>query len=110
MPDPSEYGPPTGEVEILRIADIVSAAFAIAPDDAHIVEKMYRTRAAMSSGPLDRGLYIWHRIREPRGETARAYLVEFDGTPEGYLYYVQKKSDAAAPFDLHVSDLIALTS
>ena len=58
----------------------------ITGDDDAVVEALYRSRARGVQGYLDRGPYVWGRIREPRDYTSRGYLIEGDDGPEGYAY------------------------
>ena len=70
---------------MIGLRDAEGEVRAITPADADLITSLYRTRAAASAGMLDRGDYVWHRIREPRGDAARAFLVERAGRPEGDL-------------------------
>jgi len=76
--------------------------------DHAIVEQLYTRDAAQHNGPLDRGPYIWARVRTPRGETTRTFLVERDGTAEGYVILRYDRADKVA-YDVQVTDLVATT-
>ncbi|MHC4990279.1 MAG: GNAT family N-acetyltransferase [Planctomycetota bacterium] len=82
----------------------------IGPDDESAVVELYSRRAAATAGMLDRGPYIWNRVREPRGERANGFLFLEDGRPQGYVFYrlVDTKT-AGFTYDLAVTDMAALT-
>ena len=42
------------------------------------LQEVYATYAAELSGHLDRGAYVWRRVRKVENEPARGYLVETD--------------------------------
>jgi predicted acetyltransferase len=67
-----------------------------------------------SNGPLDRGPYIWNRVRQPRGEAAHGYIVHDGGRPAGYIYYLIKDGSPGSPggegMYLQVTDIAALTA
>ncbi|MBK7579012.1 MAG: GNAT family N-acetyltransferase [Myxococcales bacterium] len=75
--------------------------------DATAIEAAYRAHAARQNGYLDRGDYVWQRIRAPRNEPARGWLVEVDGKVEGYVYVRQKS--AGLSYELTLTDLSAVT-
>ncbi len=82
----------------------------LTPDDEPAVEQTYRRRARLTSGWLDRGDYIWYRVRSPAGRPARGFGVEVDGALEGYAYGVETRVDPRSDFfELHLSDLVATT-
>lgn len=88
----------------------------ISPKDDRAVRALYQERAIRSAGNLDRGDFIWFRVREPRGVKAHGYIVANPATKkaEGYVYYVQKESGVPADLahsalSLHLTDLVALT-
>ena len=72
-------------------------------------EAMYRKLACEQPGTLDRGGYIWNRVRGPETDPPRGVIVEGPRGAEGYLYVKQL---AAAEFthDLLVRDLVVTTS
>lgn len=78
-------------------------------DDTAMVESMYREVARHEPGNLDRGEYIWRRIRHGRDIPSLGAVVERDGRPEGYLYYVQKEAEPWG-YSLEVRDLVALNA
>lgn len=72
------------------------------------VETTYREAARHQSGYLDRGAYVWNRVRRPNQETARAFGVQGPGGLEGYVY-VRLGSPARMPLELALSDFVART-
>lgn len=76
--------------------DSVSVRPATDVDDGAIVA-LYTSVARDADGALDRGGYIWHRIKNPRdGAIAYGYVVApaaGAGPLEGYFYYSQKRND-----------------
>jgi predicted acetyltransferase len=57
------------------------------PDAASAVEALYRTTAAERPGYLDRGPYVWRRVRENRqGEAYPGFGVFGSSGLEGYVY------------------------
>jgi predicted acetyltransferase len=80
----------------------------IEPTDEANVILAYTEHARDVPGHLDRGEYIWSRIRNPRGEVGRGYLIERGGRVDGYVYMYQKRV-APPEFDLRVTDLVALS-
>jgi predicted acetyltransferase len=73
------------------------------------VEAAYRSWAATRAGALDRGDYVWRRIRAPREGVARGFLVRGDAGVEGYLYAVQRPNPGAT-HDLLLTDFVTLTA
>jgi predicted acetyltransferase len=78
-------------------------------DDTASVGHAYEEVARRSDGWLDRGPYVWRRVRSPRGENARGFCVEVDGRLEGYLYALEKQT-ASLRFELRTTDLCATTA
>jgi predicted acetyltransferase len=80
-------------------------------DDHPTLRALYDARAKTAPGQVDRTRYFWVRIHEPAsGEDARAYIVEGDAGPEGYVvvWYKAGASPLAAN-ELTVRDLVART-
>jgi len=85
------------------------AVVAIGAGDAGEVEALYRHVASQRNGYLDRGPYVWQRVREPRAsDAARGYLVRgASGDLEGYVYLTHRGSEADR--QLVVTDFAART-
>jgi predicted acetyltransferase len=75
--------------------------------DLPMAEALYRKKASRFDGHLDRGPHIWRFARQPRSGVTWRYVVERDGSPEGYVVYGQERIDGRS--DFHVTDLVALT-
>jgi predicted acetyltransferase len=81
----------------------------IGDEDREAVEAAYRTAAVAKAGHVDRGPYVWHRVRTPRGaDQTRGFLVEGARGVEGYAYLFEKRLPSG-DYTLHASDLVALT-
>jgi predicted acetyltransferase len=76
--------------------------------DQPIVEELYTRVARHRPGYLDRGPYVWRRVRESRSEPHLGYLVIGAEGPEGYVYLSQKGTHPER--ELVVHDLIAVTA
>ncbi len=76
--------------------------------DHEAIRATYAGFARDQNGYLDRGAYIWNRVRQPRAAPAQGYLVESDGRLEGYLY-IQQTRTQRGHYDLGVVDLAAAT-
>jgi predicted acetyltransferase len=70
------------------------------------VEAMYRELAREQPGYLDRGSYVWNRVRAPEGAPVRGLLVEGAHGTEGYVY-VKQQITGEWSYDLVVTDLVA---
>jgi predicted acetyltransferase len=68
-------------------------------------EASYRDIARFRSGYLDRGSYLWNRVRHPQQEAARGFGVVSDSGLEGYLY-VQAAPPEREPLELRLSDFV----
>lgn len=75
----------------------------IGPADEETVRDLYRRRASLCCGLIDRNEYLWRRVRETRDGKALGFLLMRDGTPGGYVYYVEKTLPNGH-FDLLISD------
>jgi len=92
---PTERGP-------LRLEPLSAGA-------AGEVEALYRTFAAERPGYLDRGPYVWRRVRGNRqGEPYQAFGVYGSRGLEGYAYLSQRGPDDQR--ELVVHDFVAATS
>lgn len=81
---------------------------AIRPEDALAIEETYSAYARTQAGYLDRGPYVWKRVRAPGGESARGFVVRGEHGIEGYAYLAQHGSVATVQH-LQLTDLVALT-
>jgi predicted acetyltransferase len=81
----------------------------IEESDREDVERAYREWALVRAGALDRGEYIWRRVRTPREGPARGFLVRGKAGVEGYLYATQRPR-AAGGYDLVLTDFVALSA
>lgn len=59
--------------------------------DQPAVEKVYGADARHRSGYLDRGPYVWQRVRNDRFERVLGYVVIEDGVVAGYVFFTQPK-------------------
>jgi predicted acetyltransferase len=80
----------------------------IRPEDELAIEETYRAFARTQPGYLDRGPYVWNRVRAPMGESARGFVVRGERGIEGYVYLSQQ-GNVATSQNLQLSDLVALT-
>jgi predicted acetyltransferase len=79
------------------------------PDASGVVEALYRALALERTGYLDRGPYVWRRVRENReGEANEAFGVWNGSSLEGYAYLSQRGPDDQR--ELVVNDFAAATS
>ncbi len=67
-------------------------------------EALYRELARQRPGYLDRGPYIWNRVRQPESEAACCFTVRGPGGLEGYMY--ARPASQRPPFDLVLSDFV----
>ena len=83
---------------------------AMTDGDLPAIRELAAQRASLGNGALDRGEYIWSRIREPRGRIARGYVVERDGRIEGYAFLSQAfGTGRPGHYDVIAPDCAALT-
>lgn len=81
----------------------------VEPDHPAFPE-LYRRRAEISNGNLDRSDAIWGRTRVVYGaEQLHGYLVGPAGAEEGYAVVEQRKAAGRFGFDLHLRDFVAHT-
>jgi predicted acetyltransferase len=73
--------------------------------DQPLVEEVYRQWATTADGNIDRNAYLWHRVRHPRGENARGFVIDFDGRVEGYVFYVQGRESDSHRQHLAITDM-----
>lgn len=86
------------ELELRQLTDADRAA----------VERVYTLHAATADGWLDRGAYIWDRVRAPRSGKAFGYGAFVNGELEGYLYILQRHTTGAR-YELTLGDVVALS-
>jgi predicted acetyltransferase len=79
------------------------------PEDDAAIERLYRTVASARNGYLDRGPYVWSRVRAPHGEPARVLVVEGSAGIEGYVALNQKRREGIH-HDLVLNDLVGVTA
>ncbi len=79
----------------------------VSPGDLHEVETLYRRVSSRRNGYLDRGDYVWRRVREARNSEVRGFVVRGEGGLEGYAYLGQRGPDDRR--ELVVTDLVAVT-
>lgn len=78
------------------------------PEDAAVVQDLYRSYASAHNGPLDRPAYMWQRVADPVGRDVRGYLVEGDAGAEGYVY-VEEVPGEGYGYRLMLTDFAATT-
>jgi predicted acetyltransferase len=75
-------------------------------DDPEI-RACYSSFAAMYEGTLDRGPYIWSRIRKMRDDTYTGFGVrDGKGTLRGYLFMTQQRSSPSGRFSVALTDFV----
>jgi predicted acetyltransferase len=70
------------------------------------VEALYREVARFRSGYLDRGAYIWNRVRTPAREPARCFGVSTSQGLVGYAY-ARAAVPRRVPVELALSDFVS---
>ncbi|EPX58851.1 hypothetical protein D187_003566 [Cystobacter fuscus DSM 2262] len=93
--------------------DFQERTLALRPVDAAdmpALHDVYLRHARKQMGWLDRGPYIWNRVRQPRGQNAYGYLVEGASGVEGYLFLSRHNLSAFGhKQELRLTDFVALT-
>jgi predicted acetyltransferase len=74
--------------------------------DFPAIDAAYGEIARENDGYLDRGPYIWRRVRMPRGELTPGWLIEDDSGLVGYAF-VKQKTTSIGHYDLSPTDLLA---
>ncbi len=77
--------------------------------DGEALQALSNGRGRRGNGLLERGEYIWQRIRETREGPAEGYAVVRGDRIEGYTYFIRKASDVRA-YDVAAADLVAETA
>jgi len=80
----------------------------IMPADEPAIADVARRVGAGFPGYLDRGQYVWRRIRNPRDKPTHGWLVERDGKLDGYVYFIQVDAQGYM-YDVRVTDMAALS-
>lgn len=87
-------------VEELRVA-------ALTEQDDPEIRACYANFASMYEGTLDRGPYIWSRIRKMRDDTYTGFGIrDGTGTLRGYLFLTQQRSSPSGRFSVALSDFV----
>ena len=82
----------------------------IASSDHAAVKRAYDARAQRTNGVLDRGEFLWQRVRQPREGPANGYMAVNRRTDriEAYAYCIRVPSQDAG-YSLQLTDLVSLT-
>lgn len=71
------------------------------------IRACYNTFASMYEGMLDRGPYIWSRIRKMREDTYRGFGVrDASGSLRGYLFLCQQRPSPFGRFNVALTDFV----
>ncbi len=60
-------------------------------DDEPAVKKLYAEASRWRNGRLDRGPYVWRRVRKSRHGPSLGYVVEERGAITGYVFFRQQR-------------------
>ncbi len=74
-----------------------------------IMHSLYSERARRTAGNLDRAPMMWEEMLQSKDAVINKYVVERDGTPEGYLVYHQAQRPGQQERNIIARDLVALT-
>lgn len=90
----------------LRSLPRLPSPLAVEDVDPGAAERLYRQLARQRPGYLDRGAYVWSRVRALRGEPARGFGVR---GPDGLLGYVYARPAELRkmPYELSLRDFVA---
>ncbi len=77
----------------------------VEPDELAAVEALYREVARARTGYLERGRYVWDRVRSPSREHARCHGVYGAAGLIGYLY-ARSSTPRRTPLELSLSDFV----
>ena len=77
--------------------------------DTPAIEACYRAFASRFNGPLDRGPYIWRRIRVMRDEAFHPFGIDGEDGLDAYVYLSQRRKPDTGRQDVALSDLAFLT-
>lgn len=101
-----------------RFGPVELPQFAVEPglrlreiEDADLpqVEALYLDVARTQPGQLERGRYIWDRVRGARFGIPQGILVEGDEGIEGYIYYAKRKHERGFRHAVVLVDLVGRT-
>jgi len=81
------------------------------PSDEPAIAEVAAEVARRGAGQLDRGPYIWRRVRQPRGRIVRDVVIEGPDGLEGYAYLSQRDvpRDEGQEYAIVVTDAAAVT-
>jgi predicted acetyltransferase len=79
-----------GELRAGR-ADRALAVRRATPADEPAIAEVAQQAARRGAGQLDRGAYIWRRVRQPRGRIVRDLVIAGESGLEGYAYLSQRE-------------------
>jgi predicted acetyltransferase len=85
----------------------VAREMSIASLDGAAAEALYQRVARGRNGHVDRGPYVWRRVREPRGEATRGFGVSDADGLIGYVY-ARPAELRKLPLELSLSDFVTL--
>lgn len=97
----------------LHRIDVRAPAHPIRPlteRDLSAVHECYRRFAVRFNGPLDRGPYVWRRVRVFRDEVFHGFGIEGADGLEGYLYLAQRRKPETGRHDVALTDLVFLNA
>ena len=97
-----------GPLNALPYGDHALQMRAFRDEDLPAVQRVYTDVARRRAGWLDRGSYIWHRVRHPRGLNAYGYVIGAPGDVEGYVF-LARKTKPTFHTDVQVTDMVAAT-
>ena len=97
-----------GPLNALPYGDHELPVRALRDEDLSAIQRVYSEAARRRPGWLDRGSYIWHRVRHPRALTAYGYVIGPPGSAEGYVF-LARKTKPTFHTDVHVTDMVAAT-
>lgn len=79
--------------------------------DHPAIEDCYRAFAREHNGALERGRYVWSRVRELRGETFHGFGVpRGSGGLDGYIFITQRRSPTTFRQEIGISDIAFRTA
>jgi predicted acetyltransferase len=99
----------TVPIKILKPVDRSAVIRPVEPKDEAAIVEAYTAYARHLPGHLDRGDYVWYRSKNPRGESARGFVIEGEGRKaglDGYVYLYEKRL-ASYRYDLRITDIVA---